>query len=115
MKKTERVITIIMLYIISLSNLATPVSYAARIGVVKLPQPVSNNIALHVPPPPFHQPDSGSVLGASRSLLTIGSGASDTQNSASRRVPIRIQQLQKKVYQTDEDVMLAVTNPDNDP
>src|SRR5580692_2675378 len=113
MNKTERIIIVILLYIVSLSNLATPVSYAAQIAVAKLPPPASNKIAPPASPPNFHQPDSGNVLGASTSLLIIGSQDSDTQNSASKRVPIRMQELAKKVYQTDEDVTLAVTDTDN--
>ncbi len=105
-----------MLLAISLSNMATPVSYAAQLEISSFPKTPAKSANQNTPAaqPKFHQPDKGSVLGDSTSLLVVGSGT-DTQNSASKRVPIRMQQLSKKVYQTNEDVTLAVTNPDNDP
>jgi len=117
MKKTERIITIIMLLVISLSNVAAPVSYAAELVSSSSAQqtPSYKGPTPLAPRPAFHQPDTGSVLGDSTSLFVIGSGGSDTQNSASKRIPLRMQQLPKKVYQTDEDVQLAVTNPDDAP
>ena len=118
MKKAERIISVVLLFIISLSNLATPVSYAAQIAVAKIPPPASNKIAPPGSSPSFNQPDSGSVLGASTSLFEIGTQSLNevdgTLGSAGKRIPIRMQQLAKRVYQTDENVDLAVTNPDND-
>src|ERR1700722_7453064 len=116
MKRRERIITIIMLLVISLSNVAVPVSDAAQLEVSSFPKTATKSADQNTPASPqkFHQPAHGSVLGDSTSLLVVGSGT-DTQNSASKRVPIRMQQLPKKVYQTNEDVTLAVTNPDDDP
>jgi murein DD-endopeptidase MepM/ murein hydrolase activator NlpD len=117
MKRIERIIVVIMLAVISLSNLATPVSYAAEIGVSKIPAPTKQDNSVATPSK-FKQPDTGSVLGASTSVLKIGTQSlneSGTQDSANRILPIRMQQLEKRVYQTDEDVTLAITNPDNDP
>ena len=119
MKKTERGISIFLLLIISLSNLAVPISYAAQVIPSSSPSPPSSALTT-VPstpasPPKFHPPDSGSVLGDSTSLFIIGTQGDDNQTSASQRIPLRMQQLTKKVYQTDEDVTLTVTNPDDDP
>jgi len=116
MKKTERIITIILLFVIGLSNFATPVSYAAQLEISSLPKTATKSATQNIlaASPKFRQPDTGSVLGDSTSLFEIGTQEAN-QTSASQRVPIRMQQLPKKVYQTDEDVTLAVSNPDNDP
>ena len=119
MKHYERVISFILLFIISLSNIAAPAAYAAELGKfhLKLPaapqqtNPLSSSSTLP-------QPDHGSVLGASTSLLTVGSQqlnlSQGNVSSAHKRIPVRMQQLTKKVYQTDEPVTIAVTNPDNE-
>jgi murein DD-endopeptidase MepM/ murein hydrolase activator NlpD len=103
-----------MLCIISLSNMATPVAYASQVVVSKLPPPPQNHDTSPVPPPDISQPDSESVLGTSTSLLTVMTGEAQTQGSAAKRIPIRMEQLAKKVYQTSEDVNVTVINPDND-
>ena len=115
MKKTERIIIVILLFIISLSNVSAPVSYAAELTVAKLPisgtqQTKKNPVA----PSKLPQAETQSVLGTSTSLLEVGAG-NTLQSSAAKRIPIRVQQLTKKVYQTNEPVTVAVTNPDNDP
>jgi len=114
MKKYERIISIIMLLSIGLSNVSTPAAYAAQAVVAKIPKsPKASTIP--VVPPKFKQSDSGSVLGASTSLLTIGVGGTETQQSASKRIPLQVEQIPKKVYQTNEDVTISVINPDDDP
>jgi len=116
--KTKKFLAIILLFITSLSNLATPVSYAAQSVVASLPPPAKPLPNTPTPTPSWEQ-NTGSVLGDSTSLLTVNAPSSGevdgTLGSASRRVPIRMQELAQKVYQTDEDVVLGVTNPDNDP
>ncbi len=113
-----------MLFVISLSNVATPVVYAAQLGKIHLQLP-----HFHLPygnlyksdvltkAPDFYLPDHTSVLGASTTLFTVGTQKLDLRagnaGSAHQRIPIRVQQLEKKVYQTTEDVTFAVTNPDN--
>src|SRR5437764_6046591 len=101
MKKTERVISFILLCIISLSNMAAPVSYAAQLETAKLPVAKDQNSNKLVPRPNFSQPDKGSVLGSSTSLLTVGTQQPlDLQEgnagSAHKRIPIRMQELAKK-------------------
>src|ERR1700722_15342860 len=114
MKRIERTLSIILLVIISFSNVSPAIAYDAQTVVAKIPPPAKSSTT-PIAPPKFKQPAGGSVLGASTSLLTVGSGVTDIQQSASKRVPIRVEQLGKKVYQTNEAVTVSVINPDNDP
>ncbi len=114
MKRIEKTLSIIMLISIGLSNVSAPAAYAAQTVAAKIPPPAKSSTT-PVSPPKFKHPDSGSVLGASTSLLAVGSGMTNTQQSAVKRVPIRVQQLAQRVYQTDEAVTVSVVNPDNDP
>jgi len=114
MKKYERIISFIMLFIVSLSQVSAPVAYAAELGKihVKLPTDGTQN-NLPLPQTAIPQPGQGSVLGVSTSLLAVGTQGVDTQQSASQRIPIRMEKMSKKVFRTDEPVTLAVSNPDN--
>ena len=120
MKKYERIITIILLTIISFSNIGTPMAYAAQTGMISLPKANTQvNNTTPVVLPSFVQPQTGSVLGASTSLLQVGTQELDLQQqgnsgSAFQRTPIRMVAMAKKVYRTDEDVQLAVVNPDDE-
>jgi murein DD-endopeptidase MepM/ murein hydrolase activator NlpD len=111
-KNAQRLISIVLLVILGLSNLVVPISYAAQSVVAKLPANHSPNLTSL---PPLNLPEQGSVLGSSTSLLAVGTQESDTQASASKWMPIRMERLAKKVYQTDEDVTLAVSDPTDDP
>src|SRR6185437_9659728 len=110
MKKFERVISVIMLCVISLSNVATPAVYAAQIAVANFSIPgTRTDKRKFAPTPKFSMSDTGSVLAASTSILSVGTGPSlDLQDSnsmsANKRIPIQMQQLTKKVFRTDEDV-----------
>jgi murein DD-endopeptidase MepM/ murein hydrolase activator NlpD len=121
MKKTERIITTILLFVICLSNVATPVAYAAELGKFYYEAHSSSlqDLSSIAPESPVLQPDQGRVLGSSTSLLTIGAPQPDfgssNGNSAFQQIPIRMEQLAKQVYRTDEDVALSVLNPDNEP
>ena len=114
MKRSKRFIAIFLLVVIVLPTLLTPVSYAAAIKGVAASSPPTSQPSTLAPASRLPLPGQGSVLGASTSLLTVGAQGADTQGSASRRIPIRVQQLPKRVYQTGEDITLAVTDPDND-
>src|SRR6185437_2711703 len=103
-------LSFILLSIILLSNITTPVSYAAE-TVVASSSSNSTPVNHSLPPAPrskFHQPASGSVLGASTSLFEIGTQSlgeeQGTVGSANKNMPIRMQALAKKVYQTNENV-----------
>jgi murein DD-endopeptidase MepM/ murein hydrolase activator NlpD len=115
MKRSERIISTFFLVVIVLPNLLAPVSYAARPESTAASSSATFHSGAPSPAPRFPLPEQGSVLGASTSLLKVGAQGVDTQASASKRVPIRMQQLPKRVYQTNENVALAVSNPDNDP
>lgn len=120
MKKAERFISSILLLIITLSNIATPVAYAAQIMPTQTQQNnSSNDSATFAPNPKFHLPDTGSVLGASTSVFAIGTQSIDAEQagslaSAHKRIPAKMQKLEKKVFKTNEDILLAVVNPDNE-
>ena len=72
MKIFERVISILMLFVISLSNVATPAAYAAEIILPNISIPGTNLSKTQFAPRPKFSIDTGSVLGASTSLLTVG-------------------------------------------
>ena len=114
MKKIERIISSILLVIILLSNISTPFAYAAESGDIhlKLPQPQIQSASL-ASASSLPQPGSGDVLGASSSLLSVGTASFASQNSAFKRTPIVMQTMAKKVYQIGEAVTVAVTNPDD--
>jgi len=67
MKSYERIITLIMLLVISLSNVVVPVSDAAQLEISSTPKTATNSASQNTPvaPPKFHQSDKGSVLGDS--------------------------------------------------
>jgi len=114
MKRYERAISILLLFIISLSQVVTPAAYAAETGKFHVKLPIvgtQNNFP--VPQTDVPQPGEASVLGTSTSLLSIGTQAIDTQLSAAKRIPVRMKQLSQRVFKTDEPVNLAVSNPDN--
>jgi murein DD-endopeptidase MepM/ murein hydrolase activator NlpD len=120
MKKRERIIASILLCIISFSNILTPVAYAAPLVKFHAKKPAVNfQAASLVPNSSVVQPDQGSVLGVSTSLVTDGTVPltldGENGDSANIRIAPRMEELPKQVYKTDEDVMLSVINPDNEP
>ena len=120
MKQYEKIITSIMLAVISFSQVSTPVAYAAELGKlhVKLPGIESQMTTKLAPPSKVPQPDKGSVLGASTSLLAIGTQSlhaqQGTAGSASQQIPPRMVAMTKKVFKPDEPVTVSVINPDNE-
>jgi len=106
-----------MLAVISLSNVATPAAYAAQRLVVDFPA-AQQSKGLSFAARPTFEVDQGSVLGASTSLLTVGTQELDliegNGGSAYKRIAPRVEPLAKRVYRIDEDVQLAVVNPDNE-
>ncbi len=117
--KGQRVVSSILLCIISLSNASIPISYAAQKSFSSTSSAVStHHSTTPTLPPAFQQPASGSVIGATPSLLAIGTEspteAQGALGSASERIPIRVQRLAKRVYRTDENVTVAVTNPSDE-
>jgi murein DD-endopeptidase MepM/ murein hydrolase activator NlpD len=120
MKRRERIIASILLCIISFSNILTPVAYAAPLVKFHAKKPAVNfQAASLVPNSSVVQPDQGSVLGVSTSLVTDGTVPltldGENGDSANIRIAPRMEELPKQVYKTDEDVMLSVINPDNEP
>jgi murein DD-endopeptidase MepM/ murein hydrolase activator NlpD len=119
MRRVERAIYIMLLCIFCLSTVAPPISYAAQLLPPPTTPSVNANLLDTAPTKPVPQTkfdENGSVFGASTSFLAIGTGEdSNTEGSASKWIPIRMQQLTKKVYQTDEPVTLTVDNTDNEP
>src|SRR6266567_4864480 len=116
MKQTQRTINLVLLFIILFSNMTPSVAYAAQAGDISLTFPTqSSQSATSASPSALPQPGLGNILGSSTSLLAVGTQSFATQNSAFKRTPIMMQMLTKKVYQTDEPVIVAVTNPDNAP
>ena len=121
MRHAERIIAIMMLGVIGLSNIVVPVSYAAPLVKFhyKVPVSVPANTNSVAQASPVLQPAEGSVLGASTSLLTVGTQPLDLQEGNSGEAVVRIaprmEQLAKKVYEANEDVILSVINPDDEP
>lgn len=100
MKKYERIISIIMLCVISLSNLASPAADAAQIALPNTAIPGTDLSKTQFAVHPKFAVDSGSVLAASTSILTVGTQSLDlrqeTAASANKRIPVQMQQLAKK-------------------
>src|SRR6185437_7930509 len=97
MKKFERIISFILLAILSLSNVGTPVAYAAQAKLIHLKldhtSPLDATGLTSVPR--FYLADnSRSVLGASTSLFTVGTQKLDldagNNASAHQRIPVRV-------------------------
>ncbi|HXC04990.1 MAG TPA: hypothetical protein VNZ86_09575, partial [Bacteroidia bacterium] len=97
MKKYERIISFIMLIVISISNVATPLAYAAPLAKFHLRLPSGNlyTSGQLTKAPDFYLPDHTSILGASTSLFTVGTQKLDLMagnaGSAHQRIPIRMQ------------------------